>query len=126
MSVLGFAARLRWAWKEWEQRTGRELEGKDVAAALARASSTGKVSESQLSAWRSGARLPELSIQVGMARFFGVDPGWLILGPASQAPPPEGYREPIPLDGGAAAARRAVEGVRRQPASAKKRRPRGA
>lgn len=52
-------------------------------------------SKASVSQWGSAKQAPPTSVRRAIALVCGVDPGWLDHGPASAAPAPQGWAEPV-------------------------------
>lgn len=108
------SGRLRRAHKNRELGEGRDLGQTEVAAEL-RPYLGRTPSQGSISAWFNGRYAPKLPEILGLARIYGVDPGWLAFGEDCRAEPP-GWVKPATAsgDGGADAhARRLLPHARK-------------
>jgi transcriptional regulator with XRE-family HTH domain len=116
-TLATFGARLRWAVKEWEQRTGEDLPQQRLADEVNR---RGKLSYTQtaVSGWYRGAVPPLETIPV-LAGFLGVTAAWLAFGEGPTLPSPQG-----PDVAAGENHLRAAQRVEHEQAAAKRKRPR--
>lgn len=81
--------RLLRAWLEHERRTGGGFTQEWLAEAVSRKLKLEEpLSQSAVSRWFRGSVPRDVAAVVAIAELLGVDPGWLLFGSASHAPPP--------------------------------------
>jgi hypothetical protein len=84
----GFTERLVSLYFNYQGRLGRQVTLREIGTEVARAMGRPRpFAPSAVSRWFDGAE-PDLATITGIARVFGVDPGWLAFGGDSAAPAP--------------------------------------
>src|SRR4051812_21629410 len=79
MGMEGFAARLRKAFRAYEDRVGRDVTQTELGALVGAEIGEGPITQQSVGRWFAGT-LPEHARMVALADVLGVDPGWLSYG----------------------------------------------
>ena len=79
MGMEGFAARLRHAFRAYEDRLGRDVTQTELGEIVGTAMGEAPITQQSVARWFAGT-LPEHPRMVALAEVLGVDPGWLSYG----------------------------------------------
>ena len=80
----------------WEHQHGRRLTQIELAHIFHKCGGR-RVSQTTISDWMGSVTVPGIEEIACLAKSFGVDPGWLAFGNATQAPRPYDGPEPVPI-----------------------------
>ena len=79
MGMEGFAARLRQAFRAYEDRLGRDVTQTELGEIVGKAMGEAPITQQSVARWFAGT-LPEHPRMVALADVLGVEPGWLSYG----------------------------------------------